>query len=153
LTNATFCIKNALDSIKSRAETLANLPNPGKVDPELGCGLTATKRAGETPVFLRIRERNRMSKKLSTRHFVYHVYRDSVLVESFWTEPLSFNYLKEQARLHRTAEFRVERAETIFDSSTSPEDKNILDGLRTIKRSNAIHATIHANDRTGMDDE
>ena len=94
-----------------------------------------------------------MSKKLSTKHFVYHVYKDNVLVESFSIEPLSFDYLREQARLHRTAAFRVEKAETLFDSSTSPEDKKILDGLRTIERTNAIHATIHANDRTGMDEE
>ena len=94
-----------------------------------------------------------MSKKLSAKHFVYHVYKDNVLADSFSTEPLSFNCLKEQARIHRTAEFRVEKAETIFDSSTSPEDKKILDGLRSTVRSNAIHATIHANDRTGMDED
>jgi len=93
-----------------------------------------------------------MSKKLSTKHIVFHVYKDNVPVDSFSTEPLSFNYLKEQAGLHRTAEFRVEKAETLFDSSTSTEDKKILDALRSIERSNAIHATIHANDRTGMDE-
>jgi hypothetical protein len=81
------------------------------------------------------------------------VYKDNVLVDSFSTESLSFNALKEQASLHRAAEFRVEKAEILFDSSTSPEDKKILDGLRSIERSNAIHATIHANDRTGMDEE
>jgi hypothetical protein len=94
-----------------------------------------------------------MSKKISAKHFVYHVYKDNVMVGSFSTEPLSFDCLKEQAKLHKTAEFRVEKAETLFDSSASPEDKKILDGLRSIVRNNAIHATIHANDRTGMDDE
>jgi hypothetical protein len=34
-----------LHSIKSRADALANLPGPGKVVPERGCGRKATKRA------------------------------------------------------------------------------------------------------------
>jgi hypothetical protein len=92
-----------------------------------------------------------MSKTHLSRQFVYHVYKDNVRVESFSTEQLSFDCLKEQATLHRLAEFRVERVEILFESASNREDKTILEGLRSISRSNAIHATIHANDRTGID--
>jgi hypothetical protein len=124
------------------------------VDPAKGCGRRATNWASETSAFLQIRERNRMSKQHSAKHFVYHVYKDNVRVESFSTEPLSFNCLKEQAKHHKTAEFRVEKSETIFDSSTSPEDKKMLDGLRSIERDNSIHASIHDSNRNiGREDD
>jgi len=40
----------------------------------------------------------------------------------------------------------VEKAETLFDSSRITEDKKILDGLRSIRRGNEIHASIHISD-------
>jgi hypothetical protein len=83
---------------------------------------------------------------MATKNYVYHVFNDATLVNSFTSESESFEYLKTQARHHRSAEFRVEKAETLFDSSRITEDKKILDGLRSIRRGNEIHASIHISD-------
>jgi hypothetical protein len=83
---------------------------------------------------------------MATKRYVYHVFNNAALMKSFTSESESFDYLKTQAQHHRTAAFRVEKAVTIFDSATSPEDKKILDGIRSITRDNCIHASIHMSD-------
>ena len=94
-----------------------------------------------------------MLKKKPAKHPVYHVYKDNALAQSLSMEFAFLSFLKEQASVHRRAQFRVEKAVTIFDLATSPEDQTILDGLRSINRLNAIHASIYPDDRTGMDVE
>jgi hypothetical protein len=71
---------------------------------------------------------------MSKRHYTYHVFKDNELIGSFTLEPMSFAYLRDRAKIHSKSDFRVERAVTIFDSFTSPEDKTILEGLRSIER-------------------
>ena len=52
-----------------------------------------------------------------------------------------------------SSEFKIEKSETVFDSVTEPRDKLSLHVIRNLRKSNAIHASIHEEDwKIGWED-
>jgi len=91
-------------------------------------------------------------------HIEFRVYRNGRSKAVLATELEAFEYLKESASRHAKAEYFIEKREIIFDSHENAEDRKRLSELRKPhqkpERSNAIHASIHAdNADIGRDDD
>jgi hypothetical protein len=77
----------------------------------------------------------------------YRVSRSENRTESFDRERDAFDHVKLEAAKHPTASFSIEKVKIIFDPSIDPEDKKTLHKWRAPARSNAIHVSIHLEDR------
>lgn len=77
----------------------------------------------------------------------FRVYRNGKSKAVLPTETEAFEYLKSAVTRHKKAEFIIERMEIVFDSHGKAEDMKKLNEMRTPRRDNAIHASIHEFDR------
>jgi hypothetical protein len=78
---------------------------------------------------------------------------DNKAIGTFTIEEDAFALVRSEARKHREAEFRVEKTETVFDSVREPRDKQSLQRIRSPRKTNAIHGSIHPEDwKVGWED-
>jgi hypothetical protein len=64
------------------------------------------------------------------KEYRYRIYRNEKSIMPFVSEEEAFDYLKKNALRHKKAEFRIEKTETLFDSSKHPKDRKLLKEFR-----------------------
>jgi hypothetical protein len=71
---------------------------------------------------------------------IYTVYMDNNVIGK-WAA-----LIRTEAKKHRESGLKVEKTETMFDTSSQPRDKLSLNMIRNPRKSNAIRASIHQED-------
>jgi hypothetical protein len=67
---------------------------------------------------------------MGNNKYSYSVYRKEQSIKILSSKTEAFDYLKKNALRHKRANFRIEKIETLFDSSRYPKDKNKLNKFR-----------------------